>query len=44
MRKTINNGRIWNNGIFGVDRKQMQVVDEKQKIYLKWSKYLYLEI
>ena len=24
-----------NNGIFGVDRKQMRVVDGKQKIYLE---------
>ena len=26
------------NGIFGVDRKQMQVVDRKQEIYLEWPK------
>ena len=25
-----------NNGIFGVDRKQMRAVDGKQEIYLEW--------
>ena len=25
-----------NNGIFGVDRKQMRMVDGKQEIYLEW--------
>ena len=25
-----------NNGIFGVDRKQMRAVDSKQEIYLEW--------
>ena len=24
------------NGIFGIDKIQMQVVDEKQEIYLEW--------
>ena len=25
-----------NNGIFGVDRKQVRAVDGKQEIYLEW--------
>ena len=35
-----NIGRIRNNGIFSADSNQMQEVDGKQKIYLKWPKFL----
>ena len=28
-----------NNGIFGVDRKQMWAVDGKQEIYLGWPNW-----
>ena len=36
MSKSINNGRIWNNGTFGVDSKQMEAENRKQDIYLAW--------
>ena len=29
-----------NNGIFGVDRKQMRAANGKQEIYLKWPKLI----
>ena len=33
-----------NNGIFDVDRKQMQAVDRKQEIYLEWPYNIQLAV
>ena len=35
-KKNINNGKYRNNGVFGVDKKLIRVMDKNQEIYLKW--------